>query len=110
MSLLDKITQSLGKILPPPPEASLEDEQGHMALLEQSSGRIRETITAIKEGNLVAASSTTEDLRANHEMRYQDMVGGSRRNVGGFTQGLSPAAGNHTDRINATLPSSTVSR
>lgn len=74
MSLFDRIVRSLDNILPsPPPDTAGEDEQAHLDLLEQSSARIRATVDAIREGNLIAASSTTEDLRANSELRYESL-------------------------------------
>lgn len=89
MSLFDRITQSLDRLLSTPQTVTPEDEQGHIDLLAQSSGRIRDTLEAIKQGNLVAASSSTEDLRAMDEMRYQELVGGSKRNQASFVDRLA---------------------
>lgn len=74
MSLFDRITQTLDNWLSAPaPEHPAEEEQGHMALLEQSSDRIRATVDAIRQGNLIAASSTTEDIRSRDLMRYEQL-------------------------------------
>lgn len=111
MSLFDRIAQSLDKMLSSPSSVSPEDEAGHLALLEQSSGRIRETIDAIKRGNLIAASSTTEDFRCTQEMRYQDMVGGPRLKTASFAENFAPSLSvSQVDRVNASLRSSEVSR
>lgn len=97
MSLFDRIAQSLDKLLSSPAAIAPEEEQGHLALLEQSSGRIRATLDAIHSGNLVAASSTSEDLLATQQMRYQELVGGPRQRYTPAPQG----AMSHTDRLTA---------
>jgi hypothetical protein len=89
MSLFDRITQKLDRMLSSTSAAVPEDEMGHMALLEQSSSRIRDTLDAINTGNLIAASSTSEDLLATQRMRYQELVGGPLRTEEGFVAKLS---------------------
>lgn len=74
MSLFDKITSALDRLMPSPSETTPEEECGHVALLEQSSRRIRDTLKAIKQGRLVATSSTTADLQATDELRYREMI------------------------------------
>lgn len=92
MSLFDRITQTLDNWLSAPaPEHPAEEEQEHMALLEQSSDRIRATVDAIRQGNLIAASSTTEDIRARDLMRYEQLRA---------TATPRPAMG-HVERLNA---------
>lgn len=111
MSLFDRIAQSLDRMLSSPATALPEDEAGHLDLLEQSSGRMRDTIEAIKRGNLVAASSTTEDLRFERETRYQDLVGGSRKQPEGFAAALSPRAeSSHVERLANHTQTSTLVR
>jgi hypothetical protein len=74
MSLFDRITDTLDRLMSSPSAITPEDELGHAALLEQSSNRIRDTLKAIKQGKLVATSSSTADLSATDEIRYREML------------------------------------
>jgi hypothetical protein len=103
MSLFDKITQTLDTWLSAPETARPgDDEQAHMDLLEQSSARIRETVDAIRKGNLIAASSTTEDIRAADLLRYEElqMRGKTSTHIGAIAETRDNGM-THVERLNA---------
>lgn len=71
MSLFDKTVEFLNRWFAANPSAStLDEEQAHLDLLQESSGRIASTMRAIQEGNLIAALSATENKRVAKEMRF----------------------------------------
>lgn len=75
MSLFDRIAQRLDSLFSSPEAVpSTAEEQAHLELLEQSSARIRQTVDAIRRGKLVAASSTTEDMRISDMLRYEQAI------------------------------------
>ncbi|MGB1539348.1 MAG: hypothetical protein ACPG80_00150 [Rickettsiales bacterium] len=69
MSFFDRAVGYLDNLLSQPlPDSSME-ESGHTALLEESRQRIQSTLSAIQRGQLIAASSVTENLKNTGRVR-----------------------------------------
>ncbi len=85
--LFDRTVAWLDKwIAQPSPLDDPKEEEAHLKLLEEANNRAQSTMRAIQEGNLVAAYSKLENVRASEEYRYRQALQFAR------TQGVSVGA------------------